>query len=645
MTTQKPMINNKDQMHPDDRRNLMIFLMLALLIWFGFDHFIMKPRLEKMRAAQEATLLAEQERQVNLAAGVSVVDTNIRTRAEVLADVERIRLHNGAIEGSLPLVGNRFDDISLSRYFKTQGGSEKMVLLQPTGTSAPQYVEYGWLSSDQTLTLPGKDTRWRVEGGRELTHKTPVTMVWDNGQGLRFKRVLKLSEDYMVHVTQSVTNNTGKAVSLFPYALVGSYGLPETYEGVRAVHEGPIGYIDGKLTEHAYRTMAKKKIQEDIHGQTGWIGITQKYWLTSLIIDQNEAAKYRFSFTPAKGEDGKEHYQVDVMGAARTVDPAQEATANLWVYAGAKEVKKLEAYSKQMKISHFDLAVDFGLFYFLTRPFFEALHFFGHLFNNFGVAIICLTIMIRLLVFPLANASFRSFAKLKKISPMMTEIRERYSDNREMLQQELVRLYEREKVNPMAGCLPILIQIPIFFALYKILMVTIEMRHAPFFGWIHDLSVMDPTSVFNLFGLLPYDVPGPLMIGAWPCLMMLFMILQKHMNPPPQDKMQATMMNMMPYFLTYIMASFPAGLVVYWTFSNALSIVQQYVIMRSMNVPIHLFDRKKEKEMEKAVHDGPVVHPGLELIEKKAEEALFGHDEQGAPRQVSPPKPRKKKKK
>ncbi|MCM2344016.1 MAG: membrane protein insertase YidC [Alphaproteobacteria bacterium] len=644
MTTPKPMINNKDQMHPDDRRNLMIFLMLALVIWFGFDHFIMKPRLEKMRAAQEVAMKAEQERQVNLAAGVSV-DSAVRSREDVLADVERIRLHNGAIEGTLPLVGNRFDDISLSRYFKTQGGSDKMVLLQPSGTKASQYVEYGWLSSDQALLLPGKDTRWRVEGSSELTHKTPVTMVWDNGQGLRFKRVFKLSEDYMVNVTQSVANESGKPVSLFPYALVGSYGLPETYEGGRAVHEGPIGYINGKLTEYPYREMAKKKIQEDIHGQTGWIGITQKYWLTSLIIDQNEAAKYRFSYTPAKTAEGQEHYQVDVMGASRTVANGQEASANLWVYAGAKEVKKLEAYSKALKVSHFDLAVDFGLFYFLTRPFFEALHFFGHLFHNFGVAIICLTIMIRLLVFPLANASFRSFAKLKKISPMMAEIRERYSDNREMLQQELVKLYEREKVNPMAGCLPILIQIPIFFALYKILMVTIEMRHAPFFGWIQDLSVMDPTSVFNLFGLLPYDVPGPLMIGAWPCLMMLFMILQKHMNPPPQDKMQATMMNMMPYFLTYIMASFPAGLVVYWTFSNALSIVQQYIIMRSMNVPIHLFDRKKEKAMEKSVHNGPVVHPELELIEKKAEEVLFGHDEQEPARPVSPPKPRKKKKK
>ncbi|QQG36466.1 MAG: membrane protein insertase YidC [Micavibrio aeruginosavorus] len=644
MTMQKPTMNSKDQMHPEDRRNLMIFLMLALVIWFGFDHFIMKPRLEKMRAAQEVAMQAEQERQVNLAAGVS--DNPVaRSREAVLADAERIRLHNGAIEGTLPLTGNRFDDISLSRYFKTLGGKDKLVLLQPTGTESPQYVEYGWLSSDQGLMLPGKETRWRVEGTAELTHKTPVTMVWDNGQGLRFKRVFRLSEDYMVHVTQSVMNNTGKAVTLFPYALVGSYGMPDHVDGTRAIHEGPIGYIDGKLTEYSYKDMAKKRIQEDMHGQSGWIGITQKYWLTSLIIDQNEAARYRFSFTPAKGEQDKDHYQADVMGASRAVDNGQEASANLWIYAGAKEVKKLEAYSKELNVSHFDLAVDFGLFYFLTRPFFEALHFFGHLFNNFGVAIICLTVIIRILVFPLANASFRSFAKLKKISPMMAEIRERYSDNREMLQQELVKLYEKEKVNPMAGCLPILIQIPIFFALYKILMVTIEMRHAPFFGWIHDLSAMDPTTVFNLFGLLPYDVPAPLMIGAWPCIMMFFMVLQKYMNPPPQDKMQATMMSMMPYFLTYIMASFPAGLVVYWTFSNALSIVQQYIIMRSMNVPIHLFDRKKEKEMEKAVHDGPAVHPEIELIEKRAEDALFGTDDQETPRPVSAPKPRKKKKK
>lgn len=642
--TQKPIMTSKDQMHPDDRRNLVIFMVLALAIWFAFDHFIMKPRLEKMRAAQVVATQAAEEQAINLAAGVSM-PTNIRPRAEVLGDVERISLKNEKISGSLPLVGNRIDDISLNTYMQTLGGNDNVVLLEPAGTENPQYVEHGWLPSEESIAVPGKDTRWRIEGNRALTSTTPVTFVWDNGQGLRFERVVSLDDDYMIHAVQKVINNSSKTVTLYPYALVGSHGLPAHLENSYAVHEGPIGYIEGKLEEFSYKDMSKKNIQEEIPGTSGWIGITQKYWLTSLIVDQNEASKYRFSYTAAKTAQDKEHYQVDVMGAARTIEPGKEALSNVWVFAGAKEVKLLEQYSEDLSVSHFDLAVDFGLYYFLTKPFFYILHFFGNLFGNFGIAIICLTIIVRACVFPLANASFRSFAKLKKISPMMTELRTRYGDNREMLQQELVKLYEREKVNPMAGCLPILIQIPIFFALYKILMVTIEMRHAPFFGWIHDLSAMDPTTVFNLFGLLPYDVPSFLMIGAWPCLMLFFMILQKQLNPPPQDKMQKTMMDMMPYFLTFIMASFSAGLVVYWTFSNALSIVQQFIIMRSMGVEVHFFrDRSKEK-MEEAIEKGPTVHPELEMMEKKAEEALFGHEGDDTPKTVSAPKPRKKKKK
>ena len=642
--TQRPQMTGKDQMHPDDRRNLVIFMVLALTVWFGFDHFVMKPRLEKMRAAQQISQQIAADTAINLAAGISA-HTAVRPRVEVLADAARITLSNAHISGSLPLTGSRIDDISLNKYMQTLGGTDNVILLEPPGTENPQYVEYGWLPSDAAISVPGKDTRWQVEGNDKLTAKTPVTMVWNNNQGLRFERVLKLDEHYLITVTQKVVNNTGKEVTLYPYALVGSYGLPAHMERTKAVHEGPIGYLDGKLTEYKYGEMAKKNIQQEIPASTGWIGITQKYWLTALILDQDEASKYRFSYTPPKDATEKEHYQVDAMGAARVVAPGKDATATVRVFTGAKEVKRLEQYGTDLKVNHFDLAVDFGLYYFLTKPFFYILHFFGNLLGNFGVAIICLTIIVRACVFPLANASFRSFAKLKKISPQMADLRTRYGDNREMLQQELVKLYDKEKVNPVAGCLPILIQIPIFFALYKILMVTIEMRHAPFFGWIDDLSAMDPTSFFNLFGLLPYEVPAPMMIGAWPCMMLFFMILQKKLNPPPQDKMQKTMMDIMPFFLTFIMAKFSAGLVVYWTFSNALSIVQQYIIMRSMGVPMHMFRDRSEKDMVKAVETGPSVHPELEILEKKAEEALFGHDDDNAPKTISAPKPRKKKKK
>lgn len=638
-------IAGKEQMHPEDRRNLVIFLMLALLIWFGFDHFIIKPRLEEARAFQAAAALAAEEEAVNIAAGVAETQT-VRPRAEVLAEGARLKIKTDSISGSFPLSGNRIDDISLVKYMKDLGGHEEVVLLEPAGTENPQYAEYGWLGSEG-IKLPDKDTRWNVSGTPELTPATPITMTWDNGQGLRFERTISIDDDYMIRVVQKVVNNSGKKVVLYPYALVGSDGLPSHMEHVRAVHEGPLGYIGGDLEQFTYRDMAKKAINEEFSSTSGWIGITQKFWLTSVFLDQNEASKFRFNYTPAKSAKDKEHYQVDVMGAPRAVEPGAEATANVHIFAGAKEVKILERYTSDLGIKHFDLAVDFGLFYFLTKPFFYILHFFGHLFGNFGVAIICLTVIVRLCVFPLANASFRSFAKLKKISPMMTEIRERYGDDREALQKELVKLYEREKVNPMAGCLPILIQIPIFFALYKILMVTIEMRHAPFFGWIHDLSAKDPTTVFNLFGLIPWTPPDFLMFGAWPCMMLIFMVIQKQLNPPPQDKMQKTMMNIMPYFLTYIMSSFAAGLVVYWTFSNALSILQQYVIMRGMGVQPHLFRDRSEKKMAEAIEKGPAVHPGLALAEKKAEEALFGDGEDGtdAPKTVSAPKPRKKKKK
>ncbi len=638
-------IAGKEQMHPEDRRNLVIFLMLALLIWFGFDHFMIKPRMEAARAAQAAAVLAAEEEAVNLAAGISAPQT-VRPRAEVLAEGTRLPLKNDAVAGSISTSGNRIDDISLVKYMQTLGGTDQVILLEPAGTENPQYAEYGWLGGE-SVRVPGKDTRWHVAGARELAPGTPVTMTWDNGQGLRFERTISIDNNYMIHIVQKVVNNSEKKVTLYPYALVGSDGLPSHMENVRAVHEGPIGYIGGELEQYTYRNMAKKVINEEFQATTGWIGITQKFWLTSVFLDQNEPGKFRFNYTPAKSANDKEHYQVDVMGAPRVVEPGAESSANVRIFAGAKEVKILEQYSRDLGVSHFDLAVDFGLFYFLTKPFFYILHFFGHLFGNFGVAIICLTVIIRICVFPLANASFRSFAKLKKISPMMTDIRDRYGDDREMLQKELVKLYEREKVNPMAGCLPILIQIPIFFALYKILMVTIEMRHAPFFGWIKDLSVQDPTTVFNLFGLIPWNPPSFLMIGAWPCLMLFFMVLQKQLNPPPQDKMQKTMMDMMPYFLTYIMSGFAAGLVVYWTFSNALSIVQQYIIMRSMGVQPHIFRDRSEKKLEEAIEKGPTVHPELALAEKKAEEALFGDETEGddKPKTVSAPKPRKKKKK
>jgi YidC/Oxa1 family membrane protein insertase len=333
------------------------------------------------------------------------------------------------------------------------------------------------------------------------------------------------------------------------------------------------------------------------------------------------------------------------MGAGKTLKPRESHENVTRLYAGPKKLDILENYEKQFGWHHIDLSVDFGMYYFLTKPLFYLLHWLGDLAGNFGVGIILLTFVVRLFVFPLANTSYKSFAQLRKVSPQMYVLREKYSDNKEKLQEELVKLYEKEKVNPMAGCLPILIQIPIFFALFKVLQISVEMRHAPFFGWIKDLSAPDPTSIFNLFGLIPWDPPAPLMIGAWPCFMLIFMILQKKMSPPPQDKMQKAMMDFMPFFITYILSSFAAGLVIYWTFSNALSVIQQYVIMKSMGVEPHLFKSKEQKALEKKIEEGPAVHPALGVLEHQAEEALFGEEKAEDAKPVSPPKPKKSKKK
>ena len=367
-----------------------------------------------------------------------------------------------------------------------------------------------------------------------------------------------------------------------------------------------------------------------------------------MIPSQAEKVKYRFHYVP-NATDPKSwktgRYQVDFTGAPVKVVPGDMGESTSHLFTGAKKVLVLEDYEDKLNIPHFDLAVDFGMYYFMTKPFFYILHFLGEKTGNLGWAIIILTFIIRTAVFPLTNVSYRSFAKMKKVSPQIVELREKHGNDKAALQKELMDLYAREGVNPLAGCLPIVIQIPIFFALYKVLFATIEVRHAPFMGWIQDLSAPDPTTVFNLFGALPYDVPGFLQVGVWPCLMLVAMIFQKRLNPPPQDPIQRDMMNYFPFVITYVMAQFASGLVIYWTFSAVLSILQQVVIMRSLGVPVYLFQKSEiEAAMEEAVDQGPAVHPLVEMAEEDVEEALFGDEEEQA-KEIKPPKPRKKKKK
>ena len=633
-----PPQNSNDKMHPDDRRNLILFIIASLVIYFGFDHFFIQPQLEAVKAAR----IAAQQAPANLTPGIDMADSGpaVMTRAQVLAKDTRIAIDNGAVFGTVATAGNRIDDIQLSKYFKTLGGSDHVPVLAPAGTAHPKYAEFGWIADAHGARVPDKDSVWSVDHNDTLTAGKSLTMTWSNNAGLTFRRTLTLDDRYAITVKQSVTNTGGRAVTLYPYALVAGIGLPEGLSKQSIAHEGPIGYIGDKLYEVKYKDLDEKGERTE-SASRGWVGITEKYWLAALIPQQGEGVKYRFVSTQAGDQ---KRYQSDIMGPARVIEPGASADYTINLFAGAKEVRLLDKYESALNVPHFDLAVDFGLWYFLTKPFFYLLSFLGHHVGNFGIAIIIFTIILRGALFPLNNTSYRSFAKLKKVAPEMTVIRDKYKDDKPKLQQELIALYSREKVNPAAGCLPILLQIPIFFALYKVLSVTIEMRHAPFFGWIHDLSVADPTTVFNLFGLLPYSVPAVLMIGAWPCMMLLSMLVQKSMNPPPQDPVQAQMMNLMPWFMAFIMAKFASGLVIYWTVSNILSVMQQYIIMRSMGVEVKFFHKTPaEEKLEDQVRHGPAVHPGAEMIEEKIEGALFGDDEKPS-KPVSPPKGRAKKK-
>ncbi len=632
-------MQNRDQMHPQDIRNLIIFAVLAIGMWLAYDSFVARPHEQAMRlAAQKAKISAEAN------APADVLETAIvKPRPEVVAENARVKIETPALSGSINLVGARFDDLQLKDYYKTVERKEPVDLFSPARTAFPRYVETGWIGAAGATGLPDASTQWRVEGNSTLTPSTPVTLRYTNANGITFEKAISVDENFGFTVEDRVINKTGNAVVLYPYALVTEHGLPEEFKNVGTVHEGPIAYLGEDLHEFKYKTFEKKP-QETYNAATGWIGLTSKYWLTAIApADQTADKKFRFVSSQAINEKTKDRFQSDFTGAAVEVAAGATSSSTVHIFSGAKKLKLLEQYEDQWKIPHFDLAVDFGWYYFLTKPFFIILNFLYGLTGNFGIAIIIFTCVLRVFVFPLANTSYKSFAKMRQVSPEMYNLRHQYKDDKQKLQEELVKLYQKHNVNPAAGCLPLLVQIPIFFSLYKVLSNTIEMRHAPFFGWIQDLSVKDPTSFINLFGLLPFDAPSFLVIGAWPCLMLVAMIVQKNISPPPDDPIQARLIALMPWFMTFIMAGFAAGLVIYWTVNNILAVLQQIIIMRSMGVPVHLFSKDKDqKKLEQEIEDGPMVSPALEILEEKAEHAL-GLDHE--PKEISPPKPKKKKKK
>ncbi|WP_207480278.1 membrane protein insertase YidC [Arenibaculum pallidiluteum] len=566
-----------------DQRNLILAIVLSILILLGFQWFYEAPRQAQQQAQQAQQQATEAPTpgasgQAAAPAGAPAAFAP-RPRAEVLAASERVRIDTPRLHGSISATGGRIDDLTLADYKETtEPGSPEVTLLSPSGTEHPYYADFGWVPAGGSAApaLPGPETRWTVQGG-PLGPERPVTMTWDNGQGLVFERTVSVDRNFMFTVVQRVRNTGGQPVALHPYSLVSRHGTPHT-SGYYILHEGPLGVIGGTLREVKYNDLAAKEAPQPAETTGGWIGITDKYWLVSLVPPQDQPSTLRFVHSQ---RDGTDRYQVDMLGQATTVQPGATAEFTTRVFAGAKEVRLLDAYGDQLGIPNFDKAVDFGWFYWLTKPFFYALDYLARLFGNFGIAILVFTVFVKAVFFPLANKSYRAMSRMKALQPQMKELQERYADNRERMSQELMALYKREKVNPVSGCLPIVIQIPVFFALYKVLFVTIEMRHAPFFGWIHDLSAPDPTSIWNLFGLLPWGTgPAMIAIGLWPLIMGVTMWLQQKMNPAPPDPIQARVFMLLPIMFTFMLASFPAGLVIYWSWNNLLSVAQQWLIMR-----------------------------------------------------------------
>jgi len=502
-------------------------------------------------------------------------------RAASLVKAPRIKIATPALHGSIALQGARIDDLTLAKYHETPDPkSKEIVLLSPSGGPNAYFAEFGLVGSGTTQKMPGADTLWTTTA-TALTPEQPVELIWDNGQGLVFHRIIAVDADYMFTVTQKVENKTDAPVALHPYGLITRYGTPKV-DGFYVLHEGPLGVLGGTLVEYGYDKLQDKKLQD--HKSTGgWLGITDKYWLTALVPDQGAEMTARFQHSGAKATPG-ETYQADYLRAAVTVAPGATAEVTDRLFAGAKVVRIINGYEDRYKITLFNRAIDWGWFWYITQPLFWLMDKLYAVLGNFGLAILALTVIIKAAFFPLANKSYVAMNKMKALQPEMVKLRERFGDDKQKLNTELMQLYKKEKVNPASGCLPIIVQIPVFFALYKVIFVTIEMRHAPFYGWIKDLSAQDPTNLFNLFGLIPFNPPDFLHIGVWPIIMGVSMFLQQKLNPQPPDPIQARMFLLMPFIFTFMLAQFAAGLVIYWTWNNLLSIAQQWLIMRKMGV-------------------------------------------------------------
>ena len=496
------------------------------------------------------------------------------SRDEALEENERILFENDKIKGSISLLGSSIDDLTFKNYTNTLNGDDNVVLLNPKQSENGYYVETGWATTNKNIDLPNSKTLWKIEGNRKLTPNSSIKLSWKNNQNIKFIKEISIDNQYLFDIKQTIENKSDKTYNFYPYGQIIRNIAPEV-TNFYILHEGLIGVFDDQLVEEDYDDIEEKKYS--INADTGWLGITDKYWIASLIPENGK--RFRSDF------DYKNKFRANFIETDATEIGANEIKTNsIRAIVAAKEVNVIDGYAERENISKFDLAIDWGWFYFIVKPLFFAIQYFFNLAGNFGIAIIMITACIRLVFFPLANYSFKSMAKMKVLQPEMTRLKELHKEDKMKLQQEMMALYKREKVNPISGCLPIFIQIPFFFAIYKVLFVTIEMRHQPFFGWIKDLSERDPTSIFNLFGLIPWDPPSFLLIGVWPCLMGVSMWMQQKLNPTPPDPVQAKIFMFFPLFLTVILAPFPAGLVIYWTINNILTMAQQYIIIKRTTV-------------------------------------------------------------
>lgn len=592
-------------MDKDTNKNLILALVLSLGVLIAWELFYGLPKMREQQAQQE---LAQQQATTETGApaaptpsdgaipspgaavpqpGAGVVPGTKFTEQDSKS-AGRVEIVTENLSGSLNLKGARFDDLRLINYReKVDPTSPVITLLGPENSTNPYYVDEGWIASgDKKPKVPGPNSVWTAPQGAKLTPSSPVTLTWDNGEGLTFRRTISIDDGYMFTISREVTNTTSQPAVLFPYAQVSRHNTP-TIEGFFILHEGLVGVLDGALEEIDYSDVQEEKKPQQFASTGGWMGITDKYWAVVLVPDQSKKLKARFGDYPVAGRD---IYRVDYLsGEGLTIAPGATAKSEGRLFAGAKVVDLVDGYAEKFNVQNFDLLIDWGWFYFITKPMFFLLQFFHGLVGNFGFAIILATVVIKAIFFPLANKSYVSMSKMKKLQPEMQKIKERFGEDRQRQQQAMMELYKKEKVNPISGCLPVVIQIPVFFALYKVLFGTIDMRHAPFIGWIQDLSAKDPTSLFNLFGLLPYTVPDFMLIGVWPIIMGITMFIQMKLNPAPPDPIQAQIFAWMPLFFTFLLASFPAGLVIYWAWNNTLSVAQQYVIMRRQGVEVELW--------------------------------------------------------